>query len=184
MAVFRLIAVSAFAVLSGGCIVVSLQPAYTDDAIVFEEGLIGQWENAEDRTAATIERAEWRAYKIVYTDRSTTLAFHANLTRIGETLFLDLTQVRGVDEGPYLVPVHGIYRIAFEADEFCASSLDYQWFTHAMAPERMKRVAALLPAFDGRRNVALGAATGPLRDWLARAPDAVFATPMTFTRKR
>ncbi len=112
----RVMAVATAALLSSGCIVVSLQPAYDDESIAFEERLIGHWENAEDRTSVTIDRAEWRAYKIVYTERSTTLAFHGNLTRIGEALFLDLTQVRGIDEGPYLVPVHGIYRIELNGD--------------------------------------------------------------------
>jgi hypothetical protein len=177
----KAVAVATAALLSTGCIVVSLQPVYTDDAIVFDEGLIGQWENPEDRTSAAIDRAEWRTYRIVYTERSTTLAFHGNLTRIGERLFLDLTQVRGVDEGPYLVPVHGVYRIDLEGDTLCASALDYQWFTRAMA---RKRIASLMPAFDGRRNVTLAAAPGPLREWLARAPDDVFTTPLTFTRKR
>jgi hypothetical protein len=174
-------AVAAAALLSGGCIVVSLQPAYSDDTIVFEEALIGQWENVEDRTAATIDRAEWRAYKIVYSDRSTTLVFNGNLTRIAQTLFLDLTQVRGADEGPYLVPVHGIYRIALEGDTLCASALDYQWFTRAMT---RRRIAPLMPALDGRRDISLGAPTGTLRDWMSRAPDAAYAAPMTFTRKR
>ena len=177
----RAVAVATAAFLSTGCIVVSLQPVYTDDAIAFEEGLIGQWESLEDRTSATIDRAEWRTYRIVYTDRSTTLSFDGNLTRIGERLFLDLTQVRGIDEGPYLVPVHGVYRIELEADTLCASALDYQWFTRAMA---RKRIASLGPAFDGRRNLTLAAASGPLREWLARAPEGAFTAPVTFTRKR
>jgi hypothetical protein len=177
----RAVAVATAAFLSTGCIVVSLQPVYTDDAIAFEEGLIGQWESLEDRTSATIDRAEWRTYRIVYTDRSTTLSFDGNLTRIGERLFLDLTQVRGIDAGPYLVPVHGVYRIELEADTLCASALDYQWFTRAMA---RKRIASLMPAFDGRRNLTLASASGPLREWLARAPEGAFTAPVTFTRKR
>jgi hypothetical protein len=177
----KVMAVATAALLTSGCIVVSLQPAYNDESIAFEEALIGQWENVEDRTSAIIDRAEWRAYKIVYTERSTTLAFHGNLTRIGETLFLDLTQVRGIDEGPYLIPVHGIYRIELEGDTLCASALDYQWFSRAMA---RKRIVSLMPAFDGRRNIALSAATGPLRGWLARAPAEVYTAPMTFTRKQ
>jgi len=174
----RLIALAAIAALCAGCIVVSLQPVYSDDAIVFEEGLVGQWQNADDRTSVSIERGEWRAYKVVYTERSTVIAFQGNLTRIGEALFLDLTQARGVDEGPYLVPVHGIYRVELEGDTLCASALDYEWFTHAMA---LKKVTA---ALDSRRNVTLAASTLQLREWLAHAPDAAFAAPMTFTRTR
>jgi hypothetical protein len=177
----KVIAVVAAAALNGGCLVVSLQPAYSDDAIVFEEALVGQWENVDDRTSVTIERAEWRAYKVVYTERSTTIGFQGNLTRIGSTLFLDLTQARGVDEGPYVVPVHGIYRIDIESDKFCAAALDYEWFSRAMT---LKKLRPLTAALDGRRNVAIATSTSQLREWLASAPDEAYGAPMTFTRKR
>ena len=167
--------------LSAGCVVVSLQPAYDDESVVFEERLIGQWENVEDRTAAAIEPGEWRSYRVVFTDRSTTLTFHGNATRIGSALFLDLTQSRGVDAGPYLVPVHGIYRIEPAGDTLSAAGLDYEWFTQAMALKKLGRLAV---AIDGRRNISIGASTSELRAWLARAPDEAFGAAMTFTRKR
>lgn len=168
------------AALSSGCLVVSLQPAYDDESIVFDEGLVGRWEDAEDRTAATIDRAEWRSYKIAYTDHSATTRFDGNLTKIGASLFLDLTEARGVDAGPYLVPVHGVYRIERTGETLSASALDYEWFTHAMA---LKKVGRLTVAIDGRRNVAIAASTNELRAWLAHAPDEAFGAPMTFTRK-
>jgi hypothetical protein len=177
----KAIAAVAAAALSGGCIVVSLQPVYNDAAIVFEEGLIGQWENVDDRTSATIDRAEWRAYKIIYIERSSTIQFQGNLTRIGDTLFFDLTQARGVDEGPYLIPVHGVYRVELEGDKLCASALDYEWFTRAMT---LKKPGLPTAALDGRRNVTLAAPTTRLREWLAHAPPDAYAAPMTFMRKR
>ena len=176
----RLAAVVVAATLSSACVVVALQPVYDDESIVFEEGLIGQWENAEDRTSASIDRAEWRSYKIVYIDRSPT-TFHGNLTRLGASLFLDVTEARGVDSGPYLIPVHGVYRIELSGDTLCASALDYGWFMQEM---ELKKLGRLSVALDGRRNVALGASTTELREWLAHAPDEAFAAAMTFTRKR
>ena len=180
-AVRRLTAVVLLASLSGGCLVISLQPAYDDESVVFEERLVGQWENVEDRTAAAIERAEWRSYRVVFTDRATTLTFQSNATRIGGALFLDLTQARGVDAGPYLVPTHGIYRVELAGDTLSAAALDYEWFTQAMALRKVGRLAA---ALDSRRNIAIGASTTELRAWLARAPDEAFGAAMTFTRKR
>ena len=176
----RIAALLIIAACSNACIVVALQPVYDDESIVFDERLVGQWENADDRTAATIDRAEWRSYRVVYTDRSTTTTFGGNLTRIGEGLVLDLTQARGVDAGPYLVPVHGIYRIQLTGDTFSASPPDYGWFARAIAMNKLGRLKA---AFDGRRNVAVAASTSELRAWLARAPDEAFAVPMKFVRK-
>ena len=54
------------AMLSSGCLVLALQPAYNAESVVFDEALIGEWENADDGTSATIERGEWRAYKVTY----------------------------------------------------------------------------------------------------------------------
>jgi hypothetical protein len=168
------------AALSTGCLVVSLQPAYDDNSIVFDERLIGQWENADDRTKAAFEQAEWRSYRVTYTDRAATTTLQGNLTRIGASLYLDLTETRGIDAGPYLVPVHGLYRVNLTADTLTASALNYAWFTR---PVTGRLTPGLTMAMDARRNVVLASPTSGLRAWLARAPDGAFDVPMTFAKK-
>ena len=49
-----LLAVVAAACLSSGCLVISLQPAYDDRSLTFDEALLGEWENAEDGVGARI----------------------------------------------------------------------------------------------------------------------------------
>jgi hypothetical protein len=169
----------AAAALSSGCLVVSLQPAYEDKSIVFDEALIGKWTNDDDRATVTIERSEWRSYKIVFTGGSTTFTFQGNLTTIGSAMFLDLTQSRGTDPGPYLVPVHGIYRVVLTGDTLVTAALDYGWYVRAMNAHALGGLSA---AFDDRRNVAIASSTVAVRGWLAKAPDEAFATPATYTR--
>jgi hypothetical protein len=179
----RSIALSALllaATLSNACLILALQPAYDAESVVFDEALVGQWENAEDGSKATIERGEWRSYKIAYTDRSTTRNFQSNLTRIGTIAFLDVTEMRGADPGPYLVPVHGVFRIGVTADTLTASPLDYAWFMRAMT---QKALHGLTVAVDDRRNIVMTDPTGDIRRWLAHAPDEAFSAPMTFSRK-
>jgi len=124
------------AVATQACLVVSLQPAYDAASVAFDDPLLGRWQNAADQTSATVERAEWRAYKIAYTDRFATLTFHANLTRIGPASFLDLTQVRGSDEGPYLIPVHGVLRVNADAETLTVEALTTVGFYGVSAPQR------------------------------------------------
>jgi hypothetical protein len=169
------------AMLSSGCLVLALQPAYDAESVGFDEKLLGSWENADDGAKAAVERGEWRSYKITYTDRSATRTFQGNLTRIGSTSFLDLTEMRGSDPGPFLVPMHGLLRVAIETDRQTVSLLDYAWFTRAL---QQKSTGGLPLALDDRRNVVMTAATGDIRRWLARAPDAAFGAPMTFRRGR
>lgn len=178
----RWAAVVLAAIASSGCLVLSLQPAYDDKTIVFDEALLGRWTNSEDQVQATIERGEWRSYKITYTDHSTTRTFQGNLTAIGAARLLDVTESRGADPGPYLVPVHGLYRVELKGDTLTAAPLDYGWFTRAMAQKSIARLAA---SFDDRRNAVIASSTAELRRWLAKPPSGgadVFAAPMTFER--
>ena len=167
------------AAMSSGCLVLALQPAYDAASVVFDEALVGRWENADDGAKAAIERGEWRSYKITYTDRFATRTFQSNLTKIGAAAFLDLTEMRGVDPGPYLVPVHGVFRIVVDGNTLTAAPLDYAWFMRAMP---QKTLGALALAVDDRRNIVMTAPTSEIRRWLARPPDEAFSAPMTFTR--
>jgi hypothetical protein len=174
------VAVLAACVASSGCVVLALQPAYDDASVVYDEALIGAWANTEDETSATIERAAWRSYKVTYADRFATRTFHGNLTKIGTSTFLDLTEVRGVDAGPFLLPVHGVFRVTLAGGLLSAAPLDYGWFSRAIARNTAGTPAA---AFDDRRNVVMAATTTELRRWLERAPADAFDAPMTFKRK-
>jgi len=177
-----LIALLAAAFASSGCLVLALQPAYSDASVVYDEAFIGEWANTEDETSATIERAEWRSYKVTYADRFATRTFNGNLTKIGASRFLDLTEVRGADAGPYLLPVHGVFRVTVAAGLLSAAPLDYGWFTRAMKQTAAGRLS-LTAAFDDRRNIVVASSTTELRRWLMQAPGTAFSAPMTFRRK-
>jgi len=179
----RSIALSALllaATVSSGCLVLALQPAYDSESVVFDEALLGQWENPDDGAKAAIERGEWRSYKVTFTDRFSTRSFQGNLTKLGGTSFLDVTEMRGADPGPFLVPVHGIVRLTLARDTLTAALLDYDWLTRAMTARSLGRPAA---AMDDRRNAVVTAPTSELRRWLLRAPADAFEAPSTFTRK-
>jgi len=174
------IALVAAAFASSGCLVLALQPAYDDASVAYDEAFIGEWANTEDETSATIARAEWRSYKVTYTDRFAARTFNGNLTKIGASHFLDLTEVRGADAGPYLLPVHGVFRVTLAAGLLSAAPLDYAWFTRATT---QNAAGGLATAFDDRRNIVIASSTTELRRWLLRAPGARFSPPMTFKKK-
>jgi hypothetical protein len=166
---------------SSGCLVLSLQPAYDAESVAFDEGLLGRWVNADDETQATIERGEWRSYKVTYTDRFATRLLQANLTRLDAVSYLDITEQRGSDPGPFLLPVHGLVRIDLHGDTMTAALFDYPWFGRAIEQKSLRGVTA---TFDDRRNAIIASPTADLRRWLARVPDAAIAAPMTFKRQR
>ena len=167
------------ALASSGCLVLSLQPAYDAESVAFDEALLGVWTNADDETQATIEQGEWRSYRVTYKDRFAARTLQANLTRVGDATFLDLTEQRGSDPGLYLLPVHGIVRIELHDDTLLASLFDYTWFSRMIEQKALVRLTA---AFDDRRNAIIVSPTADLRRWLMRVPDEATVAPMTFKR--
>ncbi len=176
-----LVALFSAAIASSGCLVLSLQPVYDSDSVDFDDALLGVWANTDDRTQATIERGEWRSYRVSYKDQFATHQLQGNLTTIGSATFLDLTEPRGLDAGPFLIPAHAIVRLARNGDTLSASLIDYRWLSQAM---EKKTIGGLAAAFDDRRNAVLASPTADLRRWLTRVPEDAVAAPMTFTRRR
>jgi hypothetical protein len=166
---------------SAGCLVTSLRPFYDDTSIEFEEALIGEWENEEDRTRIRLDRAAWKSYKVTYTSPSGPVVLTGFLTRVGEGRVLDLTAGRPPDPVALLIPAHVAVRVQILGDTATVSGLNYGWFLHEIEQGRLTR---LRPALDNRKNVVMTADTAGLRAWLAaQARDSeVFGDATRFVR--
>jgi len=148
--------------------------------VVFDEALVGVWEDTADGYKATIERGEWRSYKVTFTDRFSTRSFQGNLTKLGGTSFLDVTEMRGTDPGPYLVPVHGI-RAPHPRPRYADGGAAGLRLAHAGDDRQsLGRPAA---AMDDRRNASSRRPTSELRRWLLRAPPMRSRRPRRLRRK-
>lgn len=178
----RACAVLGLAVLSSACLVVSTQPFYDARSIEFDEALIGRWENADDRTLITVERGEWKSYKVTYPARSGPVVYTGHLTRVGDSRVLDLTPAHSVDPASLLIPAHLAVRVQLLGDTLAVTGLDYDWFFKEAEQGRHPR---LRPVFDGRRNVLLTADTAALRSWLAAQARGgeMFSDEIRFVRK-
>jgi hypothetical protein len=177
----RLALLLALASLSSGCLVITLQPAYDDTALEFDETLVGTWQAQEQGSTVVVDRGEWKSYRVAYTARNTSYAFVAYLTKIGDSLFLDVTPAQGLEEGPLIVPAHGVCRLQHDGDRVTIAPFDYDWFTAAV---RAKSLTRLDTAFDARQNLILTSKTPVLRAWILahlKTADA-FREPVTFTR--
>jgi hypothetical protein len=159
LGVFLLLALS-----SGGCLVGSLQPFYDEASIEFDEALLGEWENADDKTIIRVDRAEWKSYKVTYPARSGPVVLTGFLTRIGDGRVLDVAPGRLMDPASLFIPAHVAVRLQLLGDTLTATGLDYDWFLHETEQGRLAR---LRPALDSRKNVVLTADTAALRAWMA-----------------
>lgn len=180
--VAALMLILAAAIFSSGCLVLSLQPIYDADSIAWDEGLLGHWRAPEDNVEVTIERAEWRSYRVRYRHPVETAEFTAYLTAIGDEYFMDLMPVRGQDYGAVLIPSHLIVRARREGERWIVAPLDYDRLVNDVRAGRA--AAGARAALDQKQNVILTGSTRELRAWLRPKADALVSAPAVFERAR
>ncbi len=166
----RLIPIALLVALTApGCLVLGLDRFYDEASIVFDERLLGTWKNADDNVTVTVEKSDWRAFRIQYVHTIDTRVLTAYLFKVREAYFLDLSPLRGEDPGPFLLPAHTVVRLVFGAGEIRISPLDFDWFSRAL---EAKTLPAELRASLGERNqVVLAADRNALVRWLAARPE-------------
>ena len=89
-----------------GCLVISVQPAYEGDSIGFDPALVGAWQDVDDNASMTIERGEWKSYRVHYVHPIETGDLTGYLTAIDDARYLDLMPARGEDSGSFVIPAH------------------------------------------------------------------------------
>jgi hypothetical protein len=171
----------AAALVSSGCLVLALHPAYDDAGLMWDPALVGTWYDSDDRVTVTIEQGEWRSYRLTYEHPIEKGVLTGYLMSVGDAHFLDLSPVRGQDYGSFLLPVHVVLRIQRSADKITVQALDYDRFATAAKKGGLVGLPATL---DQKQNAVITASTSALRQWL-RQPDleAWFGAGAVFMRK-
>ena len=179
----RSLLVALLAVGSSGCLVLSINPAYDDNTLAWDPDLIGQWDDADDISSITIERGEWRSYKLHYQHPIETGDLTGYLTIIGNERFLDVMPARGQDRGSFLIPVHAVLRVRLKGDSLELTPLSYDWFADQLRAG--KPVAGLAASLDQKENVLLTTTGDRFRAWLRLQPadGPMFGAAATFTRQ-
>jgi hypothetical protein len=117
------------AVILGGCVpVMSLHPLYTEKELVFEEKLLGTWIEDSNTPENTWEfknaDEEDKTYTLIFTDnKGDKGSFQANLTKLGNYLFLDVypdetpwdeddpNKLNWVYNTLFLIPAHSFIKV-------------------------------------------------------------------------
>ena len=143
MRVLKILTILAAALLAQGCLVVSIHPLYTENDVVFDESLIGQWSDvSSDGDSWVFEQAEGKAYRMTVNEEGKQPGqFEAHLVKLGEYLFLDLypEEPDGINEFfiSHVIPAHSIWRATITADSLSLASLDYDWLTREIKAGRL-----------------------------------------------
>jgi hypothetical protein len=169
--------------IAPGCLVVTVNPSHTPDALVWEPGLVGSWVNADDNSSLTIERGEWQSYRIRYVHPIESGDLTGYLSTIGKARYLDVMPARGQDHGSFLVPVHVVLRVKLEGDRLEVNALSYDWFF-----DRLKTragVPGLNVVLDEKENALVASTTAAIRGWIGRQAEdgPMFGASAIFNRK-
>jgi hypothetical protein len=176
-----LAAIGIAALLSSGCLVLTLHPVYDDGSIAWDDALLGEWRDAEDNAQVTVTRAEWRSYHVRFVRPSETAEFTGYLTEIGNEHFLDLMPERGEDYGPVLVPVHLVLKVKRRGERWEVATFDYE----ALRREALagRRIGGGVAALDQKHNVLLTGSSAELREWLRAHGARAFGAATVFEPK-
>jgi hypothetical protein len=165
---------------SSGCLVSSLHPAYDDASIVFDEALLGDWEDRESELSVSVARGEWRSYQIAYTDRFGTTRFTGHLTTIAGARVLNILPQDGLEKPAFIIATNGFVQIEIDSARVRVREPDY-----AVVLERVRaRKLGVEAATDVKQNVLITESSAKLRKWLAAAlkDETLWAEWKTFTR--
>lgn len=165
---------------SSACLVSSLHPVYEDAAIVFDETLLGEWENRETELSASVSRGEWRSYQIAFTDRFGTTKFIGHLTTIGTARFLNVLPHDALETPPFVVATNGFMQIEISREGVRVREPDYGVVLKRATAGKLRINAAA----DMKQNVIIMAPSSQVRTWLVAAlkDEALWADWKTFTR--
>lgn len=124
-------------VLAAGC-VPSLHPVYTEDQLVFDKNLVGQWVASNVDVKWNFEKLDDHRYRLLYTDakgqRGRFLACVASIDD-ADTRLLDLVPeaVQTPDEASvfyklHLIPIHTVYLLrSVTESQVQLAAIDYKW---------------------------------------------------------
>ena len=167
-----------------GCLVVSVSPSHTRESLVWEPGLLGEWQSQDDASSIRVERGEWQSYTIEYAHTVEKGRLTGYLSTIGKERYLDVMPGRGEDHGSFLLPLHVILRMKLDGDQLELTPLSYDWFF-----DRLKKkapVTGLTVVLDEKENALIVSPTGALRSWIGRQSAAArtFGAAAVFVRKK
>lgn len=175
-----LLALCLFALSSGGCIMQSIHPIYTDETIVTDDAFLGTWNAPKDDVdplkSIIVEGRDDKSYLITLTlepkeAQPATIRLDARLVELDDHRFIDLSIAHDADDpclGKYagfVVPTHTFFRVALTKDSLTFAGLSNFWFREHLksSPNAVQHTTM------GENEILLTASTPELQSFLKMA---------------
>jgi len=116
-----------------GCIPFSVNPIYSENDIIYKPDLIGTWSEKDSDEKYIFTDINGRYYSLVIKNEGVIEGiFIAQLVKLGQTMFLDLTPKFGTPYGDgfyndHFVILHSFFRVHQIDSTLTISMLNYGW---------------------------------------------------------
>lgn len=126
--------------------IISLHPLYTDDVIVYNRALEGQWVQG-DVEDGDGEYLIWefsrskKGYKLLRHNQQDTLVYHAVLVKLGEHHFMDFYREipdNCQDDITNFLPTHNFLKVQFEGDTFRLEYFDHDYLKRLFKERKIR----------------------------------------------
>lgn len=183
-----LIFLSGVLLLLSGCIVQSLHPLYTDENVIFDTRLIGQWSEEGSEEIWEFSRLDEKRYGcVVYVDEDEKGMLEARLLTIKGKMFLDFFPTEpdwpsGIFYQLHLMPVHTFAFVEQIEPTLQIRFPNMDWLQELLE----KNPDAIRHEKRGNHDVILSASTEVLQTfWLAHIDtEGAFDKPIDLQRRQ
>jgi hypothetical protein len=134
MRTIRALAFLAVMIVFTGCWVLSIDPLYTSDDLVYEEGLVGSWGDPEGESEETwtFSQNDDKSYRLVIKEEGEPdAAFEAHLLRLDNRLYMDLfpEEPESVSEAMlgHLIPAHSFWTVSLDSNVLALDVISAEW---------------------------------------------------------
>ena len=175
--------------LLSGCIVQSLHPLYTDENVIFDTRLIGQWSEEGSKEIWEFSKMDKQRYRCaVYVDEDEKGLLEAHLLTIKGKMFLDFFPTEpddwpsGIFYKLHLLPVHTFAFVKQIEPTLQISFPNMDWLQELLE----KNPDAIRHEKRGKHDIILSASTEVLQTfWLAHIDtEGAFDKPIDLQRRQ
>jgi hypothetical protein len=128
---FRILLMAVAAASLSGCMVVSINPLFTENDLVFDEQLVGTWE--EDHNQMVVEKGTDGSYHMTYVEDDERTDYRLSLLKLGDQFFWDMQPLEEPSDDDFLLlQTHLAVRVSVDEDNLTMAILDGDWLKRGL----------------------------------------------------
>ncbi|MCZ6690179.1 MAG: hypothetical protein O7H41_11285 [Planctomycetota bacterium] len=187
------LAVVVAVMLLSGCVIQSLHPFFTKEAVIpLPEKLKGKWD-VFDPDDKSIAKKPWEFQEdgdvITYDDKGRRGKLEATFFKVGDQLYVDATVGGAVEKNQSMwraitiLPIHVVCKVEISKEKVLLRPLDFKWMKKALKKEKAKLSKEDVKV-EGDDHFVLTASSEEWMKFLEETGDEAFHKEFTIVLKR